>query len=502
MLANNKDAYSSNKVSLSISSDNVSNARSSANSLNTPLLPPSRKTSTESQRSNVSYKSRGRLGDYSFNYLDSGTYVQLNPIKSDPQLAKSANKTEVSNNEVFPARQAPTIESSSNPNLSMSSSTDLYENVHFDKGNEKSNANQNRQTNNYSQVVSDLKITLKKRLPKPPPKPKEISKIHSDVFTVYRKKTAIGPDADIIDGLRKSDICSTYEKLYDRPESDSTELYVRKSQTSFTSNTNVNHDTDNCSRESKISDIYENHNEKYDASLVYENVKHNQTNVPDDVKVKMSDNFGVAGYVAMKRIETKRRKSASDVLNNDNKLNMSTYATMHAVKKIDNWSKRNLRIYKPNTESCHIKGDEGCIYGRMDPMYIYSINPDCVTGNAPPFLRTKEKTDPLPCFCPKNAWGTQRLAEKEVFFSCEDIYVNVCSMIECSRVSNDTIVDNTDDPIFRDIVDSTRVDDDDVSYIIEKFENEDEGSDTDSRSSDSLFRKKILQLKRFLTDWT
>lgn len=450
----------------------------------------------------MSYKSRGRLGDSSFNFLHPGSYVQLNPIKSDPQLTGTfVNKTEVFNKEDFPVRHDSTIDSWSNPNLSMSSSTDLYENVQFDKAHEKSNARQNRQINNYSQVVADLQTILKKRLPKPPPKPKEIWKKHADVFSVSRKKSAVEPDADITDGMRKTEICSTYQKL-NSPDSDYMEMYVRKRQSSFTSNTNENRDSDIYSRNSKISDINENHDEKCDVSEVYENIKYNQTNVPDDVKVKIFDTRGLGPDLVMDFIKTKRRKSASDVLNNENKVNTSTYATMHPIKRIDQWSNRKLCNYKPNTESCHIKGDEGCIYSRMDSMYIYSINPNCVTGNAPPFLRTKEKTDPLPCFCPKNAWGTQRVTEKEVFFSCEDIYVNVCSMLECTGGTKDTTVDNTGDPIFRDIVDSTRVDDDSVSYVIEKFRNDDKDSDTDSISSGTLFRKKLQQLKRFLTDWT
>lgn len=495
-LANNKYAYSSNNVSFCISTDNVSNARSSENSLKTPQLPLSRKTSTESQQSNVSYKSKGRLGVFSFNFLHTGLNAQLNPTQSDPQLAGIfVNKTEVFNEADFPARSS--TDSSSNPNLRVSSSSYLYENINFDKAHEKANANQNTQTNNYSQVVSDLKITLKKRLPKPPPKPKDISKKHYDAFSLPRKKSAVGPDADIIDGLRKSEIYSTYHKPDDRPESDCTEMYARKSQMSFTTNTNENRDSDIYYRKSKTSEIYENHNKKYDVSKVYENVKLDQTNVPDDVKVKMSDILGLGGYVAMDRKETKRRKSASDLVNNDSKLN--NYTSMHRIKRI-NWSNRNRYSSKPNTESCHIKGDEGCIFARMDSMYIYSINPDCETGNAPPFLRTKEKTDPLPCFCPKNAWGTQK--EKEIFFSCEDIYVNVCSMNECSGGIIDA--NHVDDPIFRDILDSTRVDDDNdnVSYIIEKFENVDDNDDTDNKSSSSLFRKKIQQLKGFLTDWS
>lgn len=422
----------------------------------------------------------------------SGTYVQLNPIKSDPQLAgKFVNKTEFCSTADFPTD--PTIKSSSNPKLNMGSSTDVYENVHFDKAHEKPSARQNKQTNNYSQVVSELK----KKLPKPAPKPKDVSKKHSDTFNMFRKKSAVGFDTDITDGLRRNEICSTHQILDDRPESDCTEMYKRESQISFTRNGNENRDSDIYSRNSKASDIYEYHNEKYDVSDVYENVEHN---VPDDVKAKKW-NIGMGDYVTMDSKKTKRRKSASDLLNNDSKLsNMSTYATMCIIKRTECLSNRNLRSYKPNTESCHIKGDEGCIYGRMDPKYIYSINPDCVTGNAPPFVRTKEKTDPLPCFCPKNAWGTQRVAEKELFFSCEDIYVNVCSLNECS---GGTIgADNADDPIFRDIVDSTRVDDDTVSYVIEKFENDAEDSDTDSRSSASLIRKKLQQLKRLVTDWT
>lgn len=334
-----------------------------------------------------------------------------------------------------------------------------------------------------------MKITLQKRLPKPPPKPKENSKKYSDA-SLARK--AVGSDTDITDGLGKSEIYSTYQKLYDRPESDCTEKYVRKN---FTSNSNENSNSDIYDCKSKTSDIYENHNGKHDVSKVYENVNDNQTNVPDDVKVTMCDIYGMGGYVAMDRKETKRRKSASDLLNNDSELNMSTYAAMHRIKRID-WSNRNLRSYKPNTESCHIKGDHGCIYGRMDPMYIYSINPECVTGNAPPFIRTKEKTHPLPCFCPKNASGNAW--EKEIFFSCEDIYVNVCLMNECSRGIIDA--DNVYDPICRDIDDSKRVDDDNVSYIIEKFENNE--GDNDSESNTSLFRKKVQQLKGFLTDWT
>lgn len=447
----------------------------------------------------MSYKSRGHFGEIPFSFLYPG---QLNPTHSDPQLAGIfVNKTEVFNEADFPPRHDSTIDSSSNPNIRVTSSTDLYENFIFDKALEKPNTNQNRQTNDYSKVVSDLKNALKKRLIKPPPKPKDIFKKHSDTSSPPREKSAIEPTADIIDGLRKSEIYSKYQKFDDRPESVYTKMYTRKSQMSFTTNINENCASDIYYRKSKTSDIYENHNAKYDVSAVYENLNLDQTNVPDDVKVKMSDIYGLGGYVAMDRKETKRRKSASDLLNTDSNLHMNTSRTMHRMKRTD-WSNGNRRSYKPNTESCHIKGDEGCIYGRMDPMYIYSINPDCVTGNAPPFFRTKEKTDPLPCFCPKNAWGTQKITEKEVFFSCEDIYVYVCSMNECSGGTIDA--DHAEDPIFRDIVDSTRVDDDNdnVSYIIEKFENVDDDDDTDSRSSSSLFRKKLQQLKRFLTDWT
>lgn len=427
--------------------------------------------------------------------MHSGTNVQLNPTQSDPQLAGVfGNKTEVFNKPDFPRRHDSTIDSSSNPNLRVSSTTNLYENVEFDKAYEKPIASQNKQTNNYSQVVSDLKIILKNRLPKPPPKPKEISKKHPDAFSP-RKKSAVARYADNINGMSKSEICSTYHKLDDRPESDCTEMYVRKSKISFTLNTNENRDPNIYSSKSKTSDIYDNHNEKYDVSEVYENVEREQTNVPDDVK--MSDMYGMSGYVSM---EFKRRKSASELLNNDSKL-MNTYATMHSIKQMD-WRKLKQRTpNNPNTASCHMKGDRGCYYERMDSTYIYSINPHCETGNAPPFLKTKEKTDPLPCFCPKNGRGTQRQADKEIFFSCEDIYVNVCSKIECS--AGGTIdADNADDPIFRDIVDSTLVEDDNISCYIEKFHNDNEDTDSDSRSSDSLFRKKILQLKRFLTDWT
>lgn len=409
-----------------------------------------------------------------------GKQEQLNPTLSDPQLAGIYGyKTEVFNKPDFPAKHDSTTDSSSNPNLRVTF-TDIYENVNF----EKKNASKNKHTNNYSQVVSDLKSTLKKR-PKPPPKPpKKVSK----------KFSFLGPDVDIIDGLRKSRCSSIYQRHYDRPGSDCTETCVRKSL--ICSNLKEKRDSDIYGLESKTSDIYENCNGKYDVSELYETVENSQTNIPDDVKVKMSDNYGFSGYVSMDRTETKRRKSASDLLNHENKFRMSNFSTMHSVK-------RNLRSHKPNTQSCHIKGDEGCIYARMDPMYIYAINPDCETGNAPPFVRTNEKTDPLPCFCPKNAWGTQRVAENEVFFSCEDIYVNFCRVDECADGTIDANnADNADGSIFRDLVDSTSVDDDNVSYIVEKFENDNDDDDTDSRSSGSLFKRKMHQLKRFLTDWS
>lgn len=395
----------------------------------------------------MSCKSRGRYGGNTFLY-GTGTRQQLNPVHSDPQLAGIfEKKPEIFSKPEFLAKHNSTMNPSSSPTLRVTSK-DLYENLNFDN----KNANNNKtHTNKYSQVVSDLKMTLKQRrkpAPKPPTKLPQMHQHHS--LRGY----------DVNDGLRKSQISSVYERHYDRPESDCTEKY---SSDSISIDNHVNCD------------------EKYDASGVYENVEINQINVPDDIKVKMSD---IYGYIEMQPKIIKRRKSASDLLDNGN--NTRIRSTVHI--------KKNLNVYKSNTNSWHDKGVQGCFFAPRDS-YIYSINPSCVTGNAPPFVKTKEKRDPLPCFCSKNASGTQKIPENEVFFSCEDIYVNVGRMDECddSPIEADSTVE-PDNPVFKDFENSTSIEDDSISFIVERFDNRD-------NCNGVLWKKKWHQFKNFVTDW-
>lgn len=195
---------------------------------------------------------------------------------------------------------------------------------------------------------------------------------------------------------------------------------------------------------------------------------------------------------------SKRRKSASDVwphYDMDNQIYEPINGQKIPVKKIS-------RSFKSNNSS-HLRGDDGCIYGSLDQLYIYALNPNALRENVHPFIKTKEDAGPVFCHCPKNTSKIEKASDRDVFYSCEDIniYTNINPIIENNK--------STD-------VDSNIKDENYPGYVFERFDkkassdnaDKDIKKDTNTSITNSsfkktgcVFRKKLKHLGQLFLDW-
>uniref|UniRef100_A0A1E1W5J5 Uncharacterized protein n=1 Tax=Pectinophora gossypiella TaxID=13191 RepID=A0A1E1W5J5_PECGO len=339
-----------------------------------------------------------------------------------------------------------------------------------------------------SEFLMDLKNALKKRPATTPKPPKEIIRTSSDVKLAYQDK---------LDSKIDSKVCAK-EDVNDVVKEDG---FVKEDDNS----------RENDSAKGDVEEVYakENDVEECDGTAhtdIYENMT--VSNVSDDVKAKLSNIYGdKAQYVAMDNHKRhQRRRSTSDAVPHFPLTSLGIYATMDGNTRQKIKSKFNLKkhSYEPCTENFHIKGDDGCIYCPIDVSYIYDCNPNTVDGDSL-FVRSKDKIYAPPCFCPRNGDNSIPI-EKDIFFSCEDIYVNF----------NNVAINNTDEEInvntdFKEIKSSINLDEsDDEEYVIEKFDKTPTAStnsvpnstgSNDVPKSSGVFKKKITQIKQLFVDW-
>lgn len=183
------------------------------------------------------------------------------------------------------------------------------------------------------------------------------------------------------------------------------------------------------------------------------------------------------------------------------------YVTMNSI----GGNGKSLSVEAIKTDLVHTRGDLGCLYEPLDYSYIYELNPRTYRGNYHPFIKTKQKAKPMPCYChedPEREAKVQRKLNGQlggsqlVYYSCEDIYVSMknkddiyTSLNDLSIYGNkqmDEVVDNNADYEGR---------------VLHKFEDgdfnvpdHDKAATMDSKMS-CLLKKKLTQVKQLLADW-
>ncbi|CAB3251632.1 unnamed protein product [Arctia plantaginis] len=189
-------------------------------------------------------------------------------------------------------------------------------------------------------------------------------------------------------------------------------------------------------------DLYVNECFKKVEEGIYENVTQN---ISDDEKVKNAYSDGPEldtspTYFPMMGLKRLHHQRSTINVCGHSCDNIETYDDA-AYVKMEGKMVRDRRLSNPvylsmerlKTDSFHLKGDVGCLYGSNEYLYIYEINPKTLRGNAHPFIRKKERASPMPCYCHEDPKKEEKMFQKNkpkqssagqlVFYSCEDIYV-------------------------------------------------------------------------------
>lgn len=263
-------------------------------------------------------------------------------------------------------------------------------------------------------------------------------------------------------------------------------------------------------------DMYVNESFKKVEEGIYENTQTFTNNISDDEKVKnaYSDDPELdttPTYFPMIGLRLQHQRSTINVCGHSCD-NIDTYDDVSYVK-MEGKTIRDRRLSNPvylsmerlKTDSFHLKGDVGCLYGSNEYLYIYEINPKTLRGNAHPFIRKKEKASPMPCYCHEDPKKEEKMFRKNkpkqssgsqlVFYSCEDIYV---------PMNREDIYSSLND-LKNDNVQFHRKQSRDEAKINKPTSQENVNMSYQSHTLDSrtrsLLRKKVFQVKQLLTDF-
>lgn len=271
-----------------------------------------------------------------------------------------------------------------------------------------------------------------------------------------------------------------------------------------------------------------------------ENVYMNTLNLPDDEKAKkrcpdtedlympMDKCASITSYVQMDNNKYDRKKVISDTqleyrIYGDTsnakvkQTEKNKYTCMDRRKQFEMSRRTNPDISKL-CASLHTKGDNVCMYERLDYLYVYDLNPDALRMNAHPFIRRKEKATSIPCLCPGHDGISPKINPKKdktkdvdasqlVYYSCEDIYVHFdnnkvySSLSDLSQIENrnirESVVSNIDasgnalagkNVVFKPFADETP-------------KTDKEKTKTAFSKKMSVIKKKFDQMKVLFTDW-
>lgn len=261
-------------------------------------------------------------------------------------------------------------------------------------------------------------------------------------------------------------------------------------------------------------------------------------NLPDDEKVKKISPLSDDLYMPMDKVsslptnienkQNPRKKVFSDASEYDfagkychhsknETINDSMYVPMDRRKQFQN--RRSIPDLSKHCVSVHTKGDHCCIYEPLDYLYHYELNPNALRNNAHPFIRTKERANSIPCICQGHDGVTPKINPKRekkkdvdasqlIYYSCEDIYVQITKDY-CS--ANDSQKDEETEQLPNDINKHTEVNvlDDAIqsgNVVFKPFnENPSVTEPENKRNSVSkkilVLKKKFDQVKVLFTDW-
>lgn len=274
----------------------------------------------------------------------------------------------------------------------------------------------------------------------------------------------------------------------------------------------------------------------YDTDNIYENLSQN---LPDDEKVKtelfdIKNNSSTNMYMSMDgyrpfQCNTTIADSVCDknetydiVLEDVNNISENienntdlSYVTMTPNKQpLKRMSNPDYVSCQHKTDLVHLRGDVGCLYGSLDYLYIYEINPGTIRGNCHPFTKTKQKANPMPCYCHEDPDRNMKIQRKIngrglggsqlVYYSCEEIYVPMQNKEDIYTSLND--------------LSSKRINDADenakcvVDYSVDgkvlfKFDDDElnEPNQYKAATMDSkmtyILKKKMTQVKQLIADW-
>lgn len=241
----------------------------------------------------------------------------------------------------------------------------------------------------------------------------------------------------------------------------------------------------------------------YSKEDIYQNVSRN---LPDDAKVKsksmdLLDAPPGDSYVIMGSFKSLARQRSTINFDGSSCDNLDIYDTSYVTMNGKTHHKRKsnpdyVSMNRLKSDSVHVRGDVGCLYGSLDYMYIYELNPKSIRGNEHPFIKKKEKATPMPCYCHEDLNKDVKMLQKNkckqksgsqlVYYSCEDIYGTYNGCKNGSTVKKENEEDQYE--TFPDRRGLT------ASY-------QGQLDSIEPRHSGSLLKKKYTQVKQLISDW-
>lgn len=280
----------------------------------------------------------------------------------------------------------------------------------------------------------------------------------------------------------------------------------------------------------------------YDAGNIYENLSQN---LPDDEKVKSEskqNSIITTDYISMNGkqkfnppteitytdydknktydVPVENLKTLCEMSETDNTLGYIQMVNKDHHKRMSN---PDISTCQSKTDLVHLRGDMNCIYGSLDYLYIYELNPGTLRGNVHPFTRTKHKANPMPCYCHEDPDREKKIQKRIkgrglggsqlVYYSCEDIYEPMknnegiyTSLNDLSGFSNRRNAENVQSlsNVSPNCVDEFE------GKVFRKFTDEPPaptGSSDSNKASMcddkiSIIKKKTMQAKQFFFDWS
>lgn len=186
-----------------------------------------------------------------------------------------------------------------------------------------------------------------------------------------------------------------------------------------------------------------------------------------------------------------------------NKKRSSSFSLSELATYRPKFSIPNFFTFGTKRKTVHLRGDVGCIFDDSEYQYIYELNPNTIRTNVKPFVRKRERVEPMPCYCHEDPNRYIKVIDlvtkKRKGVSTEEIYVDMTGIVY--GVPNNSASEGDVTNIPSNEKDIEKMDDDNEDLVVKLFtENDKDNTDSeDKKNIPNVIMKKFSLLKQLFT---